>query len=101
MTQPRKASKDKALSTVISHLLVSVGLVGYNTLITEYTKYLVFSPDKHSAVLIPVRLQDMSSDIEFDCKINVSSWSTSPKQFSLQALCQLVCQLVCQLGWVK
>ena len=45
--------------------------------------------DKHSAVLIPVRLEDISYDIAFDCKINMSSWSTSPKQFSLHALCQL------------
>ena len=60
--------------------------------ITEYTKYLAFSPDKHSAVLIPVRVEDISSDIAFDCKIDMPSWSTSPKQFSLQVLCQL--------GWV-
>ena len=40
---------------------------------------MAFSPDKHSAVLIPVRVEDISSDIAIDCKINMSSWSTSPK----------------------
>ena len=49
-----------------------VGQVGDNTLIIECTKYLAFSPEKHSAVLIPVRLENIS----FDCKINMSSWST-------------------------
>ena len=57
-----------------------VGLVSYTILITEYIKYLAFSPDKYSAVLIPVRLEDISSDIALECKINMPYWSTSPNQ---------------------
>jgi len=103
MTNPWKATKNKAISPRISHLIEPVGLVSNNISINTQNIWPT-SPNKQSA-LVPVRLGDISSVITFVYKINRPSWPTSPNKLSLQALCQLGCQLGCrlgcQLGWGK
>ena len=68
MTNPGKATKVKAIYTLTSHLLVPAGLVSHHTFINTQNIWPT-SPDKPS-VLVPVRLEDISSDIIFDYKIN-------------------------------
>ena len=86
MTNPRKATKDKAICTRTSRLLVPVGLqVSHNTLVN--TKSIEpTSPNKQS-VLVPGRLGNNRSIITFDYKINRPYWPTPPNKLTLLKFC--------------